>query len=204
MHSSLWLKCVAIRCCRLGAHFPTKLHSRDAAFPNWGSPAADDGNTMCGAMATGPYLGSISNPVLSNSNPDRYLNNRAFWPESEPGIDFTASMVCALMGYAALPENSFSTCNVRTPFTGRFPVGPNPPGGAAPTLPPPNNVAPPVTPPDECSGLFEQCGGLRWTGAECCVPGATCVVQNQYFSQCEYVPSLSHAKLYVILKTESR
>lgn len=46
---------------------------------------------------------------------------REKWGESEPALDYTAGLICGLMGYAALPEGSFDdpTCDVRTPFTGR-------------------------------------------------------------------------------------
>nr|AAC26489.1 cellulose-binding beta-glucosidase [Phanerodontia chrysosporium] len=34
------------------------------------------------------------------------------------------------------------------------------------------------------SGLYQQCGGIGWTGATTCVSGATCTVLNPYYSQC--------------------
>ena len=63
-----------IHTCRLGKHYPTQLHSRDAAFPNWGTNL-DDGNILCGATATGPYFGD------GNDDSDRYTNSRNFWRE---------------------------------------------------------------------------------------------------------------------------
>ncbi|CAO2650842.1 Nn.00g091390.m01.CDS01 [Neocucurbitaria sp. VM-36] len=32
--------------------------------------------------------------------------------------------------------------------------------------------------------MYYQCGGIGWTGATTCVSGATCVKQNDYYSQC--------------------
>lgn len=51
---------------RLGMHFPTRLHSRDAAYPNFGSDAEDDGSVLCGALVSGPYAPaniSVDGPV---------------------------------------------------------------------------------------------------------------------------------------------
>ena len=47
----------------MGPNYPTRLHSRDSAYPNFdltvlGEP---DGNLMCGAMAPGPYPGEGAN-----------------------------------------------------------------------------------------------------------------------------------------------
>lgn len=52
---------------------------------------------------------------------DVYTNDRTNWRESEPAIDYSAGLICSLMGYAALPDGSFDdpTCDVRTPLTGR-------------------------------------------------------------------------------------
>ncbi|KAJ3317721.1 hypothetical protein HDV06_001275, partial [Boothiomyces sp. JEL0866] len=35
-----------------------------------------------------------------------------------------------------------------------------------------------------CGALYSQCGGQNWNGPTCCESGATCVVSNQYYSQC--------------------
>ncbi|KAI5475079.1 hypothetical protein MNV49_001955 [Pseudohyphozyma bogoriensis] len=35
-----------------------------------------------------------------------------------------------------------------------------------------------------CAALYYQCGGTNFTGPTCCESGATCVVQNPYYSQC--------------------
>ncbi|KAI0145055.1 carbohydrate-binding module family 1 [Xylariaceae sp. FL1272] len=35
-----------------------------------------------------------------------------------------------------------------------------------------------------CAALYGQCGGIGWTGATCCVSGATCQAGNDYYSQC--------------------
>lgn len=51
---------------------------------------------------------------------DAYLNDRRRWRESEPALDTTGGMICAMMGYASLPEGAFDSCpDVRTAFTGR-------------------------------------------------------------------------------------
>ncbi|ORY56371.1 glycoside hydrolase superfamily [Pseudomassariella vexata] len=34
------------------------------------------------------------------------------------------------------------------------------------------------------AAIYAQCGGTNWTGATECVSGATCVVQNPFYSQC--------------------
>ncbi|KAI0821629.1 mannanase [Trametes gibbosa] len=39
------------------------------------------------------------------------------------------------------------------------------------------------------SPLYGQCGGIGWSGDTTCVAGATCIIQNPYYSQC--LPSAS-------------
>ncbi|CAL1696581.1 unnamed protein product [Somion occarium] len=34
------------------------------------------------------------------------------------------------------------------------------------------------------SGVYQQCGGIGWTGSTTCVSGAVCTVLNDYYSQC--------------------
>lgn len=41
--------------CSFGNHYPDRLHSRDAAYPNFGDNSEKDGNVLCGAMVSGPY-----------------------------------------------------------------------------------------------------------------------------------------------------
>lgn len=56
-------------------------------------------------------------PVLEGT--DAYLDDRRRWRESEPALDTTGGMICALMGYAALPEGAFDDCpDTRSAFTG--------------------------------------------------------------------------------------
>ncbi|KAG9239539.1 carbohydrate-binding module family 1 protein [Amylocarpus encephaloides] len=45
---------------------------------------------------------------------------------------------------------------------------------------------PPVEVPAPAGTLakYEQCGGASWTGSGACVEGATCVVTNEFYSQC--------------------
>ncbi|KAI1425259.1 1, 4-beta cellobiohydrolase [Xylaria sp. FL1777] len=35
-----------------------------------------------------------------------------------------------------------------------------------------------------CAQQWGQCGGIGWSGATCCVSGSSCVVVNDYYSQC--------------------
>merc|ERR1719401_2094520 len=61
---------------------------------------------------------------------------------------------------------------------------------------PPRRRAPPpprrrtTTPPRRrsgggpCSPVYDQCGGSGWGGPTCCQAGATCQVQNEWYSQC--------------------
>ena len=35
-----------------------------------------------------------------------------------------------------------------------------------------------------CGKLYDQCGGINWTGAKCCNAGSTCQFQNDYYWQC--------------------
>jgi hypothetical protein len=52
---------------------------------------------------------------------DIYYNDRTLFKESEPAVDYTASLMCATLGYASLPDEAFDHCNkaFRSPFTGR-------------------------------------------------------------------------------------
>jgi hypothetical protein len=99
--------------CRLGKHYPTRVHSRDSAYPNWANINALDGNTLCGALVSGPF-------TSAPGSTDVYTDNRAKYMESEAGIDYSASVICALGGYAAVPVGGFDHCpSTRTPLTGR-------------------------------------------------------------------------------------
>ena len=105
--------------CRLGAHYPTRLHSRDAAYPYFDDPVTPDGNLLCGAMVGGPYAhGSSGVSGRAEEGTDLFTNNRNLWFEAEPAVDYSASIICALAGYASL-EGPISDCAVRTPLTGR-------------------------------------------------------------------------------------
>jgi hypothetical protein len=105
--------------CSLGQHYPTRLHSRDAAYPNFRDDTKPDGQTLCGAYVSGPFVeGDAFGTVQAGT--DKYTNDRRVWKESEPAIDYTGSMICAMMGYASLPSGAFDGCDVtRTAFTGR-------------------------------------------------------------------------------------
>lgn len=107
-----------VRRCRIGKNWPTKLHSRDSAFPNFDNNVGKDRFPYCGAIVSGPYPPTtMDGPVRSGS--DRYTNDRWRWLESEPAIDYTAGVTCALMAYASMPDSVFQGCTARSPFTGR-------------------------------------------------------------------------------------
>ncbi|KAF7770356.1 CAZyme family CE5 [Agaricus bisporus var. burnettii] len=58
--------------------------------------------------------------------------------------------------------------------------------GSSPTMPPGNTTTPPPSstpPPGNCSAMWGQCGGMGWTGPQCCSSG-TCQAINPYYSQC--------------------
>merc|ERR1719210_1812582 len=42
----------------------------------------------------------------------------------------------------------------------------------------------PTPPPTNCGGAYDQCGGVDFTGAMCCLQGYTCKFLNDYYSQC--------------------
>jgi hypothetical protein len=51
--------------CRIGKHYPTALHTRDAAYPNFrGAPGLLDANTLCGAQVSGPYAEQVCRLLL--------------------------------------------------------------------------------------------------------------------------------------------
>ncbi|KAI1308770.1 1, 4-beta cellobiohydrolase [Xylaria venustula] len=35
-----------------------------------------------------------------------------------------------------------------------------------------------------CAAIYGQCGGTGWSGSTCCASGSSCVVVNDYYSQC--------------------
>jgi len=41
----------------------------------------------------------------------------------------------------------------------------------------------------KCSDSFQQCGGKKYTGVTCCKEPYSCVVLNEYYSQCKYIES---------------
>lgn len=97
------------------------MHSRDPAYPNFRQPTVPNAHTLCGAQVTGPYAEQtdLSAPVTEGT--DVYYNDRTRWKESEPAVDYGASTMCAMLGYAALPDGAFAHCNpyIRNVFTGR-------------------------------------------------------------------------------------
>lgn len=38
---------------------------------------------------------------------------------------------------------------------------------------------------EDCQGFHAQCGGRNYNGATCCVEGSSCVMQNEWYSQCK-------------------
>lgn len=93
------------------------MHSRDAAVPNWRKPNLPDGNTLCGAIVSGPW-----EPPPANT--DKFTDDRNKFQEAEAGIDYSGSVLCALGGWAAQPAGAYDHCtgslNVgRTALTAR-------------------------------------------------------------------------------------
>eukprot|EP00892_Ulva_mutabilis_P000073 jgi/Ulvmu1/10066/UM006_0013.1 len=101
----------------MGRYVPTKLHSRDAAFPFFATVDVDDPATLCGAIVSGPFAAVENGPVKEGK--DLYENDRRRWQASENAIDYSSSPVCALMAYATTADALFEGCTARTPFTGR-------------------------------------------------------------------------------------
>jgi Glycosyl hydrolase family 9 len=99
--------------CRFGQSYPTHVHSRDASYPNWGT-TKPDGNTLCGAMVSGPF-------TAPPGSTDLYTDDRSKYEETEAGVDYSGSIICALAGYASLAEHSFDHCSGagRSAFDGR-------------------------------------------------------------------------------------
>ncbi|KAF4830344.1 Exoglucanase 2 [Colletotrichum tropicale] len=42
----------------------------------------------------------------------------------------------------------------------------------------------PIEERQSCGAAWTQCGGNGWTGATCCASGSSCVVTNEWYSQC--------------------
>ncbi|KAJ3319252.1 hypothetical protein HDV06_006580 [Boothiomyces sp. JEL0866] len=47
-----------------------------------------------------------------------------------------------------------------------------------------------------CGKLYDQCGGAQFNGPNCCLDGTTCVYQNQWYSQCQAVPSTTCGNIW--------
>lgn len=58
------------------------------------------------------------------------------------------------------------------------------PSGSGAVAPKPGAPANPHTPPTATIPKFGKCGGIGFTNPGLCAAGATCKVQNKYFSQC--------------------
>jgi len=105
----------------MGRYYPTKLHSRDSANPYFYDSSQEDTGTLCGGLVSGPYAPENNRgpdgPVRMGT--DEYTNNRRVWRQSEAAIDYTSSLICGLMAYAAMPDSLFEGCDARSPFTGR-------------------------------------------------------------------------------------
>jgi hypothetical protein len=52
---------------------------------------------------------------------DLYTDDRSKYEETEAGVDYSGSIICALAGYASLAEHSFDHCSGagRSPCDGR-------------------------------------------------------------------------------------
>ena len=103
----------------MGSHYPTRIHSRDAGYPNFVTVAKPDGSTLCGGLVSGPYSRDSEDDGPVPVGTDVYTNDRQHWRSSESAVDYSSSIICALMGYAALPDEPSSSCDARTAFAGR-------------------------------------------------------------------------------------
>eukprot|EP00892_Ulva_mutabilis_P000098 jgi/Ulvmu1/10089/UM006_0036.1 len=101
----------------IGANYPTKLHSRDASYPSFERSDIEDTGTLCGGIVSGPFAAPTDGPT--DTGTDLYENDRRRWQASETAIDYTSSLVCAVMAYATMPDDMLVGCPARTPFTGR-------------------------------------------------------------------------------------
>lgn len=109
--------------CRLGASYPTRLHSRDAAASAWGTATQSDVNTICGAIVSGPWVDPDAPPAGADEY-DLFANNRDQFQETEAAVDYSASVICAFGGLAAMPPGAFEHCaGVRSPLDGRVAAG---------------------------------------------------------------------------------
>lgn len=100
--------------CRLGASSPRNPHARDAAAAGtFSDESIPNAHTLCGALVSGPHS--------TSGGTDLYEDSRDDWRASEAGIDYSASVICAFGGYAALPHGAFGHCDARSrsPLDGR-------------------------------------------------------------------------------------
>merc|ERR1712147_154559 len=51
--------------------------------------------------------------------------------------------------------------------------------------------------PTDCIAAWQQCGGNHHQGATCCVAGHTCVVSDEWYSQCKPTRRLSDEDIIV-------
>jgi Glycosyl hydrolase family 9 len=98
--------------CRFGKDYPKHIHSRDSAYPVFTTNQA--AQTHCGAVVSGPW-------TASPGSTDLFTDDRRKYTASEAGVDYSGSVLCALAGYAALPEGALDACTTvaRSPFDGR-------------------------------------------------------------------------------------
>jgi hypothetical protein len=72
-----------------------------------------DTATLCGGIVSGPWT---EPPGMT----DGFTDSRAKFQESEAGIDYSGSVLCAFGGYAAMADGAFDKCaGVRGPLHGR-------------------------------------------------------------------------------------
>ena len=102
----------------MGRNFPTKVHSRDVAYPYFNSNEEEDTATLCGAIVSGPFAATNRTGGVAEGT-DLYENDRQRFQASETAIDYTSSLVCTMMAYATMPDSAFADCPARSPFTGR-------------------------------------------------------------------------------------
>ncbi|KAK4127011.1 carbohydrate-binding module family 1 protein [Parathielavia appendiculata] len=114
-----------------------------------------------------------------SGNPGPTVSIPGAFKESDPG--YTANIYSNFRNYT-VPGPAVFSCNGG---------GPNP---ATTTTPPATTLvtstrtsdAPATTSsaPSCTVAKYGQCGGFNWKGCTTCAAGSTCVVANQYFSQC--------------------
>eukprot|EP00245_Coleochaete_scutata_P000162 TRINITY_DN1016_c0_g1_i1.p1 TRINITY_DN1016_c0_g1~~TRINITY_DN1016_c0_g1_i1.p1 ORF type:complete len:148 (-),score=4.10 TRINITY_DN1016_c0_g1_i1:386-829(-) len=100
------------------------------------------------------------------------------------GIGFSGPTCCAVGSECKVqilngaPNPYYSQC--LPPHASPLPPVPSPP----PPSPVPSSPSPPPPGPPCGNVLYDQCGGVKFTGLTCCPPRSSCVKSDEYYSQC--------------------